>query len=215
MIQSLLMMAKKIVMNFANESLRNEAAQKLENVEKLTTKSVQKIKPKIMLCNVHKEETKEGIIDTIIARNDYLQAVPDIKSKIENIFCKPAAGGTVHYIMKCDPMIRQLLHQHQDRIKLEWGVYQVRDRYHALICYHCQRYGHTEANCNAKKNGEHPVCFKCAGNHKSKDCTSTEKKCINCVRFKKQNTDHSANNSCCIVLESEIDRIRNITDHGY
>ena len=72
-----------------------------------------------------------------------------------------------------------------------------------------------EANCTAKKNGEDPCCFKCAGNHRSKDCNSMERKCINCTRYKKQAVDHSANDYCCAVLESEIDRIRNITDHGY
>lgn len=95
------------------------------------------------------------------------------------------------------------------------GCDSVYDRYHALICYHCQRYGHLDANCNAKKNGEPPCCFKCAGNHKSKDCNSSERKCINCMRFKKSEVDHSANDWKCLVRSNELERIRNITDHGY
>ena len=146
------------------------------------------------------------IKNTIIERNKYLNG-PEIQNKIEVIFSKPAVGGTVHHILRCNPMVRELIHQNNERIKLEWGVYQVCDRYHAIICYHCQRYGHTEVNCTAKKNGADPCCFKCAGNHQSKDCNSMEKKCINCITYKKQAVDHSANDHCCAVLKSEIDRI--------
>ena len=137
----------KIVMNFEDETVRNEAAQKITNVERLSVKTPNKLKPKLTLCNVHKEEAEEQIKDIIIERNEYLQSIPEIQSKIEILFSKQAAGGTIHYILRCDPMVREAIHQHNDIIKLEWGVYQVRDRYHAIICYHCQRYGHIEANC--------------------------------------------------------------------
>ena len=48
-----------IVINFEDENIRTEAAQKLEAVDKITTKSVWKLKPKIMICNMHKEESSE------------------------------------------------------------------------------------------------------------------------------------------------------------
>ena len=46
-----------IVMNFENEATLNDAVQKLGNMANMMTKSVKKIKPKIMICNVHKEKT--------------------------------------------------------------------------------------------------------------------------------------------------------------
>lgn len=202
-----------IVMNFEDEDIRDKAAHKLENVSNVTTKVVKKLKPKIMICNVHKEETQDTIIKTLIERNDYLQSVSGIENMIEKIFTKPAAGDTLHYILRCDPRVRELIHKNSDKVKLEWGVYTVRDRYHTLMCYHCQRYGHTEANCGHK--GDDPYCFKCAGNHKSRDCNSREKKCINCMRYKKQDVNQTANENGCAVLQSEIEKIRNITDHGY
>lgn len=204
-----------IVMNFENDEMRNEAAKKLESVENVTTQNVKKFKPKIMLCNVHKEEEKETILTTLLERNDYLNEIPEVKSKLDLIFSKPAAGGTNHYIIRCDPVVREMIHKHHDRIKLQWGVYNVRDRYHVLICYHCQRYGHQEANCTSKNNGEASCCFKCAGNHRSKDCTNTEKTCINCVRFKKPDVNHIVMDSCCPVYQGELERVRNMTDHGY
>lgn len=204
-----------IVMNFENEATRDEAAQKLENLEKVTVKSVRKIMPKIMICNVPQEESKDTMIEFLIDRNEYLQTIPDIENKIKIIFSKPSAGGTMHYILKCDPSVRKLIHKNHDKLKLEWGVYMVRDRYHAIVCYYCQRYGHLEDNCTAKRNGEDPCCHKCAGHHRSKDCNVTEKRCINCVRFKKPTIDHSVNEKCCPIFIGELERIRTNTDHGY
>lgn len=205
--------AGNIVMNFENEHIRDEAAKKLENVNNVTTKVVKKLKPKIMICNVQKEENQDMIVKTLIERNDYLQSVSGIENMIEKIFIKQAAGDTLHYILRCDPRVRELIHKNNDKVKLEWGVYKVRDRYHTLMCYHCQRYGHIQANCIHKDDD--PYCFKCAGSHKSRDCTSSVKKCINCMRYKKCDLNHSANGYGCSVLQSEIEKIRNITDHGY
>ena len=160
-------------MKFENEAVRDEAAQKLENLE-ITIKSVKKLKPKIMICNVAKEETKM-IVDNLINRNEYLKGITDVAGKIQMVFSKPASGGTMHYILKCDPSVREPIHKNHDKVKLEWGVYTVRDRYHAAVCYYCQRYGHLEANCTAKSNGVDPCCYKCAGNHRSKDCGVTDK----------------------------------------
>ena len=202
-------------MNFENEETLNDAMRKLGDMANMTTKSVKKLNPKIMICNVHKEETESEIIDTVIERNEYLQSIDEVETKISVVFSKPASGGTLHYILRCDPEVRKLLRSHNDKVKLQWGVYIIRDRYHALACYYCQRFGHTEKNCNAKVNEDDPHCFKCAGNHRSKDCTETTRKCINCVRYKKSASDHSSMDHRCPILMSELDKIRNLTDHGY
>ena len=170
-----------IVMNFENEAMRDEAAVKLENVQQVKAELVKKLNPKIMICNVFKEETEDRIIQTVIRRNEYLRDIQGVENKMELIFCKPAAGGTKHFILRCQPEVREVIHKNYDKVLLDWGSYIVRDRYHAPICFHCQRYGHQANKCTSKMNGDHPCCFKCAGQHKSVDCTETEKKCINCM----------------------------------
>ena len=42
--------------------------------------------PKIMLCNVSKEENKDDIVQTIIERNDYLELIENILNKISMVF---------------------------------------------------------------------------------------------------------------------------------
>ena len=205
----------RITMNFENEKTRNDAALRIENISNITAKKVKKLMPKIMICNVYKEEVEKEIIDNLIVRNEYLQGVDGIRDKIEIVFRKHAAGDTVHYILKCDPLVRELIHKKNDRVKLKWGIYTVRDRYHAVACFHCQRYGHIEEKCPAKERNEDPICSRCAGNHRSNNCRSTVKNCINCIRFRKQEVNHAVNERCCKVLEDEIANIRNRTDYGY
>ncbi len=53
-----------------NEGKRDEAVEKFENVSNVTTKTVWKLKPNIMICNVHGEEDKEKNIENLIERND-------------------------------------------------------------------------------------------------------------------------------------------------
>lgn len=98
-----------IVMNFDNENIRAEAAQKLESVEQISTKSVGKMKLMIMICNVHREETKGKKKETILDHNEFLHTIEGVENKIELIFSKPAAGGTMHYILRCDPTVRELI----------------------------------------------------------------------------------------------------------
>ncbi len=123
---------------------------------------------------------------------------------------------TVHYIIRCDPDVRASIHRHGDMLRLEWGRYKVRDRYHALVCFHCQRFGHTKTNCSYKEDGENPKCPKCAGEHEMKECKADFKKCINCVRVNRSGEiDHTVNDHCCPIMVSELLRVKENTDHGY
>lgn len=118
-------------------------------------------------------------------------------------------------ILKCDPSVRKSFHKNHDKLKMEWVMSTLRDRYHAIVCYYRQRYGRLETNCTTKINGGDPCCCKCAGNHRSEDCEVTDKNCINCVRFKKPAADHSVNEKCCPIFVSELERIKTNTDHEY
>ena len=61
---------KKIVLNFETEIKRNEAADKIKSVENISVKTVKKIKPKIMICNVPDIESKDDMITYLISRNE-------------------------------------------------------------------------------------------------------------------------------------------------
>ena len=61
----------------------------------------------------------------------------------------------------------------------------------------------TQKNCRFKVNGDTPSCANCAGDHKTKDCTQDCKKCINCVKHSKSDTN-TVNSRECKSLEEEL-----------
>lgn len=209
-------MGGNIIMNFNDESTRNEAAEKLKTIDNIHVTNVKKIMPKIMLCNVSKEEDKADLLNNLVERNECLKNIEGVKDKMKLLFDKPAAGGTVHYIIRCEPAVRASIHRHGDVLKVEWGRYHVRDRYQTLICFHCQRFGHVKAKCNDRIMGNRPSCPRCAGEHEMKECKADFKKCINCVRANKNGeAGHTVNEYCCPLVASELVKVKENTDHGY
>ena len=202
-----------VILNFENETERDKAATKVGNLNDLNVTKAKKLLPKIMVCNVNACENEGDLIDTIIERNDYLKSIENVSDKIKVVFVKNAAGGTKHFILRCQPEVRGLIHKNGDDIKLKWGVYKVRDRYFATMCYHCLKYGHGQDKCPDKDSN--PCCKKCGENHSFRECESTVIKCLNCVRAKKSETNHCAGEICCPILSAEIEKIKNRVDHGY
>lgn len=206
--------AGKIVVNFETDEARKMAEDKLKAVGNISVSYGKKLHPKFMLCNVGEEEKRETLIEHLVERNDFLSTIPEVKDKMKVLFQKPAAGGTFHYIIKCDPEVRGLIHRMGDKLCLKWGRHKIYDRYHALICFFCLKFGHKADKCPAKANHEHPKCYKCAEAHDGYSCRSTERKCANC-RAVKRHDDHSVTGLSCPIFAAELTRIRDSTDHGW
>ena len=211
----------KIVVNFKTEADRDMAANKIKNeVSESIVSNGNRRLPKIMICNVRDVDCEAGedIVETLIDRNTFLQGIENVHEKIKFVFSKDAAGKTKHYILKClDPVVRKVIRDHENKVMLKFSVYDIRDRYHAMTCFRCHRYGHKSTEC--RLTVEQIVCGICTGNHNSKDCPSTEDpskyKCINCTRQKKEDTAHKAHSKDCIVYFNKMRDIVSTTDHGY
>ena len=62
-------------------------------------------------------------------------------------------------------------------------------------CYKCQKFGHTYHACKSEQ-----ACLRCGGDHKKDDCTLSKGqpfKCINCVRNKCPQNEHTAVSKSC------------------
>ncbi|KAK3887762.1 hypothetical protein Pcinc_008148 [Petrolisthes cinctipes] len=204
---------ENIVINLESEEKRNAAQNKLHEVGNLIVSNGKRWDPKIMVCNVARNEDKESLIEEIIVRNN-LESIDGVINKIQIVSERPAAGGTVHYVLKCDPEVRARIHGMNDKLKLKWGVHQVYDRYFPLLCYHCLKFGHKSDSCQCKVKGHAPHCYKCAGQHEGRSCQSDVRKCFNCAASKRQ-SEHSVSSLSCPIFTSEVNRIRLNTNHGF
>lgn len=83
-----------IIMNFDDEATRNEAAKRLKTINNMEISNVKKILPKIMLCNVSKEEDKDELLAKLIEKNECLQAIEGVNKKMKLLFEKPVLFTT-------------------------------------------------------------------------------------------------------------------------
>ena len=123
---------------------------------------------------------------------------------------KKAKGDTQHYIIKCTPEIRKATYDAGDYVYTGYGRCKIRDAYHVLQCYNCQGFGHSSKECkNTQK------CVKCGEEHRLRDCESEIRKCTNCTKENRMDTDHWANSFNCPSYSEEEAKVRINTDHGF
>lgn len=62
------------------------------------------------------------------------------------------------------------------KVNIGWKRCPVFNHISVKRCFKCWGYHHMAKNCM-----RNITCYKCAGNHKSNECTSDKKKCVNCM----------------------------------
>lgn len=197
-----------------------ESTEKIKEVfdkdyqEKYETSIPESKKPRIKIVGVN-DPPKENseIIDILKKQNpeifdDFneiqIVAVINIKRKNSNYsnIIVQVNGRTYNKIMNSK----------NASISFMWQKCKVYDAVYVKRCFKCCEF----SNHDAKDCSKDLVCFKCAGNHKSEECTEEVEKCINCVRYNERlrlnlDINHNAMSSECPVFKRIINnRKRNI-----
>ena len=200
-------------------AVRFDSKKKLEQAKKeLTTNSAEeitisekgKMKPKIKLVNVSKDD--DDVINSIIMKNrwisDFIEDEEDLMLKRED---DARNNQKKHCFIKCSPKIRKAIYDHGDKLYTMYEHCKIFYSYQPYQCYKCQEYGHSAEKCQNKQ-----TCPKCGGEHRYKDCQSEDAKCVNCSKRGLENADHRTfDGGRCTVYNAEVARIKNNTDHGF
>ena len=204
----------KLIMNFENDDIRNEAVMKMNDWDSIKVTPVKKLDPKITIRDVYGGEDEDNLLDTICVRNSLLNGMKD---KMKIIFKKPSRFnvGYFDYLLKCEPEVRKAIHLNDDKICIGFGKYDVVDNYHITVCFHCQKRGHLAKNCPDKSKDK--LCPNCAGNHGIKECEvpADQRKCFACDADNKDDVCHMANTRACPKFVAELNKIKMRTDHGF
>ena len=233
-----------LIMNFKDKENMEKAKKAIDDADNIetTTKIGNTYAPKIMLTYVSltnedddddnnddndenddddnsKDRFKVRIIEGLKRKNECLKNEIQNEDDLRVIQVRETSKNKKqkHVTLKCSPRITKVIRDNADQLYLESQVYSVYDSYHVVICHYCQKYGHIANKCSEKKNASKPpTCGKCAGTHETRNCSATEKKCVNCVRRGiSTNIDHGTYDRNCPAYETEKMRVQNSTDHGY
>ena len=207
------------MMEFRTKEDMEEASKTLEANYRVTSKTEaeKKLDPKITVGNIDLDTDLDTLEAEILSKNEDIKALSDSGEMFQKIFHDQKERFAV---FKVSPKIREALKKNRDKLCIGLQMHTIKDRFHVVKCFHCQGFGHKFDNCKQKDSD--PVCFYCAGPHKSKECTfkkdrkDSKMKCSNCahskIRTERDNCkSHKASDTLCPIFVKEKERMMDRT----
>lgn len=191
------MRSKGIVIKVQSE--KDVELVKTSNLSKVGLK-VEKPKrflPSVIIYGVEKELTSEEIKQDLMNKNfDYLSITEreKLKEKVNIKYSFATKENKVNWIAQMPgSYLNRLLKQ--EKVFIRWRTYPIKEYINIRRCFKCQGYGHIAKYCNAPSQ----ICEDCGQEgHDKKECNSKEVvKCINCIKTRRKDSNHTARNKQC------------------
>ena len=208
-------------LDFTSKAHMETAQKTLSAKYEVSSKSEdqKKLDPKLTIYDVDTDVTnKEQLLEELLEKNQEIRAL-NVNNQIKVVFYNRDQRQAV---IQVSASIREVIRQNGDQVHLALGCHRVRDRIHVIQCYHCQEFGHMAGTAYCKNKDKDPVCFYCAGKHRSRDCNCrkerkvTKIRCHNCAKSR-NSTDkatantHKASDTLCPFYIRERARIMSRT----
>ena len=94
-------------------------------------------------------------------------------------------------------ILRDGLRSNNDKVVIGLTSCKVYDKKQVKRCYNCQDFGHIAKDCPSHTV---PSCGKCGENHRTDQCSSEVRNCINCRRNEIADSNHSVFYYNCPIL---------------
>lgn len=194
---------RKVILSCSTKEERQKLKEKIEEAkDKFSIEEIKNKNPLVMLRFLTSTINDESIIKEIEERNkDIFKEINKEETKIEIAYKKKTTNNMkIHVILRVSPILwkrmteKGFIHINVQRVAV-W------DQSPLIQCSHCLGYGHGKKFCKEKEEGE--KCSHCGGQHLRKDCRELKEggtpTCINCVKAKNKDTEHSAFSQECII----------------
>lgn len=190
------------------QKLQDKAVTKL--AENYTIEIPKIANPKVVVVGVHKEyvNNEEEFIKRVKNQSCLEVLGDDISVKVNRKYI-PKNKQLHNIVLELSPKAFKCL-TGSGKVYIDWDSFPVYEYVGVLRCYKCWKYGHKAVNCQQPNS----VCPVCSQNHKSEDCKSNVKECINCKHasevLKIPNIDykHSVFDRNCICYIRAVEKAR-------
>lgn len=206
-------------LRFSSKDNLDKAEKALTSKYKVSPKSQEqtKLDPKLTISDLDPEiSTADQLREELLDENKYIKDLVDASENMKVVFLDKKARFAV---IQVSTEIREAIRHNNERVHLGLQSHRVRDRIHAVQCYHCQEFGHTsKSTIYCKSKHSDPTCCFCAGKHPSREChnkknnKTNKMKCANCAKSKSNAernaaTTHKASDSLCPFYVRETEKM--------
>lgn len=194
------------------QSKSNEDREKIKEVlqneisDSYEIKVPQQMQMKIKITGMTFKYTENEIIEKLKKQNDVLN---ESELQVIKIFENKKSGRVIYNaLLKIDKNSYINIMKVQ-KVNIGWEKCKVFEGTDIIQCFKCNGYNHKAAECKNEL-----VCYKCHGNHRSKECVEEViNKCINCVRVNTRlnlglDENHSTTNRDCPVFQNKLNAKR-------
>ena len=152
----------------------------------------------------------ENELMNMLPRNDFIKSFSNKNKLADHIkfhTIKPLRNNPSVFqaFSSVSPILRDGIRGHKDKIIIGVTSCKVYDRKQTKRCNNCQLYGHFAKQCPTPDT---PICGKCSEHHRTDHCQNEERKCINCIRDKNNETNHPVFYHKCPALVKHIDELK-------
>lgn len=94
----------------------------------------------------------------------------------------------------------------KSRVFMMWRTYKIKEFLNITRCFKCHGYGHIAKNCELPEQ----LCETCGSKNHTKDVCPKETlpSCVNCVRNKRKDVNHSIRSLLCPEYRRQVDIYR-------
>ena len=190
--------------------LKNLVSNQDDSIE-MNTPSEQRAS--ITIVGLQEEYKKDEVLQMLELQNGFIKAFASsnrLQDHIEIFSVQPLKNNPQRFqvFASVSPTLREGILMFGNKLTLGFNSCKVYDRVHVKRCYTCQHFGHYMKDCPTP---DRPVCGKCASHHhNTRDCTSFDAECINCVRSDRTDTNHHTNSVDCPMLMNEQEKLKHI-----
>jgi hypothetical protein len=187
---------------------RDNLSTMVSNVdERIPTISPNGKRPTVAIVGLYKEYSKEEITAMVVKQNQFVKnfvKTNNIDEHFKVLAVRPTKRNqnVFQVFASVSAVLRDGIKQYNDKLTLGLTSCKVYDQYHVKRCNKCQLFGHYIKDCTSTE----AYCAQCGDMHETSNCSSTVKKCINCVRSDAEHHDHYAFDMNCpaVLLQQEL-----------